>query len=180
MIIVAHAQPCWLCSRTRADDDAGLHFVIAGLQSSQANLPARRILGRRQRHVHSGRHRQYSRKGEAERFAGDGRPLCRAGDVVRGSVRPAIGREALWRMVRSKKILQIMVARGLVDPGETDMPEQSATSSKSAAPDQDEKLAILQKAILAFKRSTFVSPAAFRERLGPTADRFFSDMAKTA
>jgi hypothetical protein len=74
-----------------------------------------------------------------------------------------------------KKILQVMAARGLVDPADTGMPEQSATSGQSVPP-QDEKLAIFQKAILAFKRGTFVSPAAFRERLGPAADRFFNDM----
>ena len=73
-----------------------------------------------------------------------------------------------------KKILQILEAKRLVVGSADETSEEAMMLSQSVA-DQDEKLAILEKAILAFKRGTFVSPAAFRERLGPAAaDRFFN------
>jgi hypothetical protein len=74
-----------------------------------------------------------------------------------------------------KKILQLMVGKGFMAHPEAEA-IQEAHQSRMQAGVQDEKLAMLQKTVLAFKRSTVVSPATFRERLGPQADRFFDEM----
>jgi hypothetical protein len=101
------------------------------------------------------------------------RPVIEADCVIR-SIGVAKATESL-DVYDPKKIIRILAGKGLVEKVETGLAQGTAITGEAAA-EQDEKLAILQKAILAFNRSTFVSPGAFKQRLSINAARFFDEI----